>query len=100
MNQGSWLYQLGSLGDRPGDSDDERLRHRLLVYMGLLMSCGGLVWGGLSLYGGMVFASIVPYGYTAATALNLVYFGVSKNFRVVRIVQVLLSLLLPFLFRS
>ena len=40
-----------------------------------------------------------PYGYTLITIANLTYFRLTKQFAVVRFVQVLISLLLPFFFQ-
>ena len=67
--------------------------------MALLMSCGGVVWGGLAGALGMFWPCIIPLSYAAATAANLAYFRVSRDFENVRFLQVLMSLLLPFLFQ-
>ena len=67
--------------------------------MAVLMSCGGLVWGTLALVFLTQVQSVIPYGYVLATVFNLVYFRLSRNFAVVRFIQVLLSLLLPFAFQ-
>lgn len=67
--------------------------------MGSLMSGGGLLWGGLASYFGLYVQATIPFGYTLITVINLSYFAASKNFRVVRFVQVLISLILPFLFQ-
>jgi len=63
------------------------------------MSGGGLVWGAISLGFGLVGPSAVPLGYVVLTAANFTRLHVSKNFARARTVQVLLSLLLPFLFQ-
>jgi hypothetical protein len=52
---------LGAIGDRPEDSDKERLQHRFLVFMGVLMSGGGLVWGSLCLAFDLVLQSAIPF---------------------------------------
>ena len=43
------LHAFAALGDRPGDGDEARQQHRLLIAMGTLMSGGGLLWGALCL---------------------------------------------------
>ena len=91
---------IGAIGDRAGDSEHERLQHRFLVYMGILMSVGGAVWGALCLGFGLRLQSLVPLSYVALTAVNLTYFHRSKNFLGVRFCQVLMSLLLPFAFQT
>jgi signal transduction histidine kinase/DNA-binding response OmpR family regulator len=91
--------RLGAIGDRPTDTDGDRLQHRLLVFMGVLMSGGGLLWGSIAASQNLFLPSIIPYGYAVVTAFNLTYFWVSKNFTFVRFLQVLISLLLPFMFQ-
>jgi signal transduction histidine kinase/CheY-like chemotaxis protein len=95
----SWISRLGAIGDRPTDDDRERLKHRLLVFMGVLMSGGGLLWGSIAASQDLFLPAVIPYGYTVLTFFNLSYFRLSKNFVVVRFFQVLISLLLPFLFQ-
>jgi serine/threonine protein kinase len=93
------LHRLGSIGDRADDSPTERLRHRFLVYMGVLMSMGALVWGGLSLAFGLIVPSIIPFGYLVVTAVNLGAFAATKSFERARVIQTFVSVLLPFLFQ-
>jgi len=95
----SWLEILGSMGDRPQDDQETRLHHRLLIYMALLMSGGGLLWGSLSLWFEFYIPAVIPFGYVLVTGLNLLYFARYKRFDHVRSVQVTLSLLLPVLFQ-
>ena len=93
----SSIDRFASLGDRPTDSDVERVRHRFLVYMAVLMSCGGLLWGTLLLVFRLPWPATIPFGYVLGTVFNLSYFAATKNFPAVRFVQVLLSLALPFM---
>lgn len=67
--------------------------------MGSLMSMGGLLWGSIAFYFGLYAEGMIPYGYTILTILNFIYFAARKNFRIVRFNQVLISLILPFLFQ-
>ena len=93
------ILKLLSIGDRPGDTSEERLQHSLLISLALLMSLGGLVWGTACLFLSLPWHSAIPYGYAVATFLNMLYFSRSRNFRGVRFIQVLMSLMLPFLFQ-
>ena len=95
----SVIEMLGTIGESPEEGPEQRLRRRLIVYMGLLMSVGGLVWGTLSLSLGSVLPAVVPYGYVVLTLCNLSYLYRSRDFRVARWFQVLISLLLPFVFQ-
>ncbi len=92
------ILSIAAIGNKGTDTDKEKLQHGFLVYMGLLMSGGGLLWGTISVYNGLILPSVFPYGYTILTAVNFTYFYFSKNFRLVRFFQVLMSLLLPFMF--
>ena len=67
--------------------------------MGLLMACGGIIWGSLSAFYGLWIPSAIPFGYTVLTIVNFSYFRASKNFAPVRFFQVLMSILLPFFFQ-
>jgi signal transduction histidine kinase/CheY-like chemotaxis protein len=88
-----------SIGAHPGEGEHAQLQRHLLLLGGTLMSCGGLVWGGISLWFGLLGPSAVPLGYVLATGANFAWLHVSKNFARARTTQVLLSLLLPFLFQ-
>lgn len=90
---------LEKLGVLPGDPPELRLQKNFMVYLGSAMSCGGLLWGTLSISYGLFAQSLIPYGYTAITILNFAYFHRTADFKKVRFVQVLISLLLPFAFQ-
>lgn len=94
----SLLDRVANIADQPGDDDELRLRHRLLIWGGLLMSGGGLLWGSLSVVFGLAYESLVPFSYIGITALNLLFLWRSKNFSAARTVQITASMLLPFAF--
>ena len=81
--------------------DDENIIHQkqFVVYEGILMSLGGLMWGTIVLFLNFKIQSVVPYGYIILTFFNLLYFSKSKNFTIVRDIQTAISLLLPFVFQ-
>jgi two-component system sensor histidine kinase/response regulator len=90
------LTRLGAMADRASDRSDDRLRHRVLIYMGLLMSGGGIVWGLAALIAELPVQAVIPFSYPVITAINLTFLSRTKDFRTARLVQVLASLLLPF----
>ncbi len=90
---------LSCIGHEESDTDVIKQRKEFLIYMGLIMSGGGIVWGSLSLYFGLTLASTIPFGYTVLTTINFLYFHFTKNFTPVRNIQMTLSILLPFLFQ-
>lgn len=95
----SLLSRISDIGSLPSEGESARIARRTLVLGGVLMSGGGVFWGALACVFHRGFASAVPFGYVALTALNLFAFARSKNFTIARFVQVLISLLLPFLFQ-
>ncbi len=93
------VSRMGSLADRPTDSDHERQRHRFLLITGASMSFGGIVWGTLSFLAKLYGPGAIPFGYTLITVINFFVLWRTKNFAVARTIQVLISLLLPFFFQ-
>jgi signal transduction histidine kinase len=93
------IHTIEVIGDIPSNTLEERQQHTFLIYMALLMSGGGLLWGGLCLYFKLYAPSVIPFGYVIITALNLIFFSLTKRFSIVRTTQVSLSLLLPVLFQ-
>ena len=91
--------RIAAIADKPGDSEEERLRHRFLILAGVLMSGGGLLWGSLSIGNGLTYPSLIPFGYTAATIVNFTILSFTRRFGDARFFQVLISLLLPFFFQ-
>ena len=94
-----FLAFISSIGISQQDKEDTVLQKRFLVYQALLMSMGGIIWGTLALVFDRAWQSSVPFGYAFLTALNLIFFHVSGNFKVVKTIQTAISLLLPFLFQ-
>jgi signal transduction histidine kinase len=93
------LARLGSIADRPGDDAETLLRHRILIYAGLLMSGGGLLWGSISFAFGLFYESSVPLSYAVLTAANYLVLWRTRAFAFSRTFQIAISLLLPFAFQ-
>jgi diguanylate cyclase (GGDEF)-like protein len=87
------------MADMPTSTDDEKIAHSFLIYLGLFMAVGGVIWGTLSMMSGLVYQSLFPYAYSLITLINFTYLYYSKNFNIVQNVQVTISLLLPFVFQ-
>ncbi len=93
------LRFVSSIADKPSDTPEEQRQHRFLIYMGLLMSSGGICWGSITLFSGLPYQSMVPFGYGVLTMMNFTYLYFSKNFYISQAIQIFMSLLLPFLFQ-
>jgi len=96
---GQKIVAIATIGDKSQDSEEQKLQHHYLMYMGLMLGFGGIIWGSICSYYRLFIPSIIPFSYTTLTIFNFTYFYFSKNFRLVRFFQVLISLLLPFLFQ-
>ncbi len=95
----NFFTNLVSIGHIPTDSPELKVKKSFLVFVAAFMSCGGLIWGSISIFYGLVFQSFIPYGYVVISIFNMIIFGTTKNFKLVRSIQVFISLLLPFLFQ-
>ena len=95
----SYILPLLTIADTSSNTEAEKRRHSFLIYMGLLMSTGGLLWGTLCLYHDIYIAAIVPYAYIVITILNFTYLYFTKNFQASQDIQIIISLLLPFFFQ-
>ena len=95
----SSLEAFFAIGRTPEESPHDELSRRLLLAGGTLMSGGGLLWGTIAVASGATTSAAFPYGYIVVTAANFLVFALRRNFTVARIIQVLASLLLPFLFQ-
>lgn len=96
MSNFNAISSIGHLNDDPSSVKNQKA---FLTYLALFMSAGGIIWGSIALYYGLKFQSMIPLGYVLISILNLTYFNFSKNFNVVRGIQVFISLVLPFLFQ-
>ncbi len=85
------------IGINSNDDDNVALGKRFLVFQGLAMSMGGLLWGTLLLVFNYPIPSIIPYGYALITIINFFIFNKTKNFVVARNIQTIISLCLPFI---
>ncbi len=95
----SFFQQITSIGVDPQDHEELKIQKGFLASLAFAMSIGGVVWGSISLYYGLVFQSMFPYAYVVISFFNMLYFASSKNIKPVRFIQVLISLLLPFMFQ-
>jgi len=93
------IFTLLTIADTPSSTEAEIRQHGFLIYMGLLMGTGGLLWGTLCLYHEIYIAAMVPYTYIMITILNFTYLYFTKNFQVSQNIQITISLLLPFFFQ-
>ena len=54
------LDKIVALGDSPQASEEQLSANHFLIYMGLLMSAGGLIWGSITLAYDLYVLSLIP----------------------------------------
>jgi guanylate cyclase len=93
--------RIGALIERSSahvsDSQEQRLQKTLLILSATLMSLGGLVWGVFLLFLAGTGPALIPFGYAALTAVNVVVCRLTGRYATFQFVQLMASLLLPFL---
>jgi len=99
MKTNSALTKIVGIGIRQEDIERLKIQKGFLVAFTIFMSIGGLVWGLITYSHDLLIQSLIPFGYVIASTINLIYFSISKEIKVVRLIQVFFSLLLPFLFQ-
>ena len=95
----AFIQKLTTFGDRPNDSNEDKLNHSLMIYVGIAMSIGGIIWGSICWKYDLKLQAITPYGYAFATVINFTIFKVFKSFTFCKSFQIFISVLLPFLFQ-
>jgi adenylate cyclase len=91
------LSALASIGARPNDSDDVRLRKSMMVMSSIMFIAAGLLWGLMYFALGETTAGWIPFGYAVFYLLSLIFFAATGSFPIFRFIQLVLILLLPFL---
>jgi signal transduction histidine kinase/CheY-like chemotaxis protein len=93
------LQRLLAIADMPDDGPELRLRHRLLIAQGSLMSLGGIVMIALVFAVGRVGPAMAPCIYLVCTVINFVFLHRTKRVVAARRIQLMASLMLPFFFQ-
>ena len=84
------------IGADPADSDELRLKKRLLVAIALMINPAALLWGTIFLLSGEPVSAVVPLLYAALSSVSILLFAVTRRLRFFRSSQLLLILVLPF----
>ncbi len=92
----SLLADISTIGIHVDDDDYTILRKKFLVYQGLAMGVGGLIWGSLLLAFNYPGPALIPYAYTFITIINFYFFDKFYHFGIARNIQAAISLCLPF----
>ena len=87
---------FATIGATPGETEDERLRHGLLVAVALAISVLAIFWGLVYIAFGEPLGAAIPLTYTVLSLLSIVVFTVTRRYDVFRLTQLSLMLVLPF----
>jgi len=79
------------------DTQEEKLRKSLLIFAAAFMTFAVMFWLAIYWAMGMNFSSNVPLGYQVISVSSLVYYVRTRNFVVLRFVQLSLFLFAPFI---
>ena len=88
---------ISTIADTKENTKEEKRQHAFLIYIGILMSFGGLLWGTIVMSSGLFYQSFIPFGYVVITISNYILIYYTKNFNTGQAVQLSISLLLPFM---
>ena len=98
----SALSRLERSAERLSRSQDDpqelRLQKLVMLAAAVMMGIGGTVWGIICVAFSEPWPSTITFGYTTITVFNIIAFRLFGQFRVFRFPQILISLMLPFLF--
>jgi class 3 adenylate cyclase len=89
------LQRLASIGARPQDAPEERLRAGALILASAAIAAISFIWTGVYLANHEPTAAVIPFGYQVVTVLGLVGLARTKRFDVFRTTQLAAWLVLP-----
>ena len=92
----AWLRWLIDLGSSPSDSGEVRLQKSVLTLSATLMGTLAFVWVGTYAALGLWLSAAIPFAYQLASVASIYTFARTGGFRLFRVTQLLMSLLLPF----
>jgi adenylate cyclase len=89
--------RLTQIGSTPEDDHEEALRKRVLVLAAGIITALSTVWVVSYLLMGLYVSALIPFTYQVASIANLAVFAKTKRYRLFRVSELSLSLVLPFL---
>ena len=90
------LDRIAAIGSSPDDSEELKLQKSLLVICAFPFIITGIGWGIMYVVFGESRAGIIPLSYSVFSIASIVYFGITRRFRIFRFSQLILILVLPF----
>lgn len=78
-------------------AEQERLQQELLVTSSTIIALLGLIWGLIYLYFGAATAAAIPLAYSFISFGSIGYYAMTGRYHLFRFVQLLVTLIFPFL---
>jgi len=94
MAEGTGMPKIGA---EVMDTQEEKLRKSLLIFASAFMTLAVMLWLAIYWMLGVNFSSNVSLGYQAISVASLVYYMKTRNFEVLRFIQLTLFLFAPFI---
>jgi adenylate cyclase len=91
------VARVAAAGALPGDSEDDRLRKGVLALLPALVAPLSVVWVSTYLAVGRPLSAALPLAYMMVSVIGLIVLFRSKRYRVFRVSQLVMILVLPFL---
>lgn len=88
-----WIENIGA---DAMDSDELRLKKRLLVMIALMILPAALLWGLVILISGEPTAALAPLTYAVVSSVSIALFAITRKLRLFRSSQLLVILTVPF----
>jgi len=93
----SWIERLSKAGSFTTDTEEQRLRKAVLIFLAVIYTIAGIVWGFGYLLLGLPVSGSIPLSYSFISAASLLYFFTTKHYKFFCRSQLTLILILPFL---
>jgi serine phosphatase RsbU (regulator of sigma subunit) len=91
-----WIDRLSKAGSLPSDTEEQRLRKAVLIFLACICSLLGVLWG-IGYFGlGLAASGGIPVSYSVLSAASLLYFFKTKSYKFFCRSQLALILLFPF----
>jgi len=92
-----WIERLSKAGSLTSDTEEQRLRKAVLIFLALIYTIAGIVWGLGYLILGLPVSGSIPLSYSCISVVSLLYFFKTKHYKFFCRSQLALILILPFL---
>ena len=92
-----WIERLAKAGSLTTDTEEQRLRKAVLIFLAVIYTIAGLIWGIGYLLLGLPVSGSIPLAYSFVSAISLLYFFKTKHYKFFCRSQLTLILILPFI---